>query len=83
MFAVGSVKEAVGPRVLVGIAEREFVADRVILQESEGVADSDVVVCARNETWAIEVRSDHDKEVRDRTGAFGHRVRRGRLPIGW
>ena len=35
MFAVNSVKEAVGPCVLVGIAEREFVADRVLLQESK------------------------------------------------
>jgi ribonuclease PH len=43
------MKEAVGSCVLVGVAEGEFVADRVLLKESECVVDSDLVVCARNE----------------------------------
>jgi ribonuclease PH len=49
VLAVGGVKEAVGSCVFVGISKGEFVADGVFLKKSECVADSDVVVCARNE----------------------------------
>src|ERR1700756_1627382 len=79
VFAKAGVKEAVGSCVLVGIAEGELVADRVFFEEAEGVADSDVVVCARKKARTIEVGPNHDEEVSACTGGIGLGVRRGRL----
>src|ERR1035438_10844339 len=64
------MKEAMSAGVLVGIAEGQLVADRVLLQKAEGVSDANVVVCPGKKPWTIEVRSEHHEQVRACAGLF-------------
>lgn len=58
-----SVEEAVSSGIFIRVGKREFVADGVPVEKSEGVADADIQVDPGNKTGAIEIRSRHDKEI--------------------
>ncbi len=70
VFAQAGVKEPVGSAVLVGVTERQLVADGAFLQESEGVTDADVVVRPGKKSGPIKVRPEHDKKVRTGPSRF-------------
>src|ERR1035438_10090901 len=61
--AVLAMQESVGASVFVGIAKSQLVADRVVFQESERMAQPDIVVCPGLQARAIQVRAEHDEEV--------------------
>jgi len=82
VLAKGCVKEPVSSCVLVGIAEGEFVANRVFLEEAKRVTDSDVVVCAKKKARTIEVRPNHDEEVGACTGGISFGSSSGCLRLG-
>jgi len=71
VFAIGGVKEAVSSGVLVGIAERQLVPNRILLQEAERVTDSDIVVGPREKAGTVKVRSEHHKQIRACAGTPG------------
>ena len=82
MLAKGCVKEAVSSCILVGIAEGEFVANGVFLEEAKGVTNTDVLGCARKEARTIEVRPNHDEEVGAGAGSISLGACRGCLRLG-
>ena len=71
VLAESGVEEAVSSAVLVGIGEGQLVAEGVFLQETEGVADANVVVGSGNEAGAIEVGADHDEQIGGGAGFRG------------
>lgn len=55
-------------RVLVGVSKSQLIADRVLLQESKRVADSNVVVGFGFQAGPDEVGPQHDEKIRARAG---------------
>lgn len=76
MFAESGVQEAVSSSIFLGIAEGQFIACRVFLQQAKGMAEANLIVCARQQTWAIEVGAQPNKQI----GAGAARCRG--LPLG-
>src|ERR1035438_4518268 len=78
MCTILSMQKSVGAAVFVRIAKSQLVTDRVFLQESERMAQPDVVVCPGLQAWAIKVRAEHDEKIVGRP-AFGF----GRRKTTW
>lgn len=58
-----SMEESVCTGIFVGVGEGELVADGVLLEKAEGMADADVEVCAGDQTGTVEVGTRHHEEV--------------------
>jgi hypothetical protein len=55
VFAEICVQEAVSAGVLVGIAERKLVTDRVLFPKAKCVTDAYAIICTRKQPRAIKV----------------------------
>jgi hypothetical protein len=54
-------------RILIRVGKRKFVSNRIFLEESECVADANVVVRLGEKAWPVKIGSHHDIEIRART----------------
>jgi hypothetical protein len=61
VFAEGGVQKSVRACVLIGISEGDLVAERILLEKTNGVTDADVEIHARQHSGAVEVRTCHDE----------------------
>ncbi len=65
-----SVKKTVIAAVFVCVGERQLIPERIFLQEAEGVADADVVICSWQKPGAIEVGAEHYEQISTRIGGL-------------
>src|SRR5271169_4288784 len=62
------------PGILVRIRKRDFIADRVLLQEPERVAYAHVVVRLGNQSGPVKIRAEHDEHIGAGSGVFLRRL---------
>src|ERR1700719_2109099 len=62
------------PGILVRIRNGNLVADRVLLQELEGVAHTDVVVRFCQYSWPVKIWPQHDEQIGAGTGIVWRRL---------
>src|SRR5579872_4344986 len=63
-----------GPCILIRVCEGDFIAERILLKETERMANPHVIVRLRQHSRTVKIRAEHDEEIRACPGVLGRRL---------
>src|SRR5580692_844463 len=57
------VEESMGAGVFIGVGEREFISEWILLQKARRVSNTDIQVCPGKQSGTIEIGAWHYKQI--------------------